>query len=518
MIPVFSREQMRAFDSRAIEDCHVPGVVLMENAGRAAAEIIASRLEQPRAPVVVLCGAGNNGGDGFVVARRLLTLGYEPRVCVSCDPQKLRGDALINYRAYIGLGKAVTRLDAGDDSLSGALDGAGAVVDGLLGTGLDRELEGLPKDLVERCNAAEVQRFALDLPSGLHANDGRVLGVAFRADVTISFAGRKLGLLTPNGREYGGELHVVDIGVPSSLPAPVGALPDPPLAELVESSDVRALLPSRRAALHKGSAGRVTVLGGSAGKTGAALLSARAAHRAGAGLVTICNFPEAVAQLDSRVIEAMTRSLDPVRAEASLGEALADQTAIVVGPGLGLDSRAKTIVSGALAWPGPKLFDADALTHFSGRAADLAAHAGELVLTPHPAELGRLLGISAQQIEVNRYAAIERATELTRATVLLKGPYTLVRRPGVATRINPTGSAVLATGGTGDVLSGIIGALLTHLSGLDAATVGAYLHGLAGELWAEERGAQVGLLASELADAVPLAWARLVAPSSDLNG
>ncbi|MCA9647249.1 MAG: NAD(P)H-hydrate dehydratase, partial [Myxococcales bacterium] len=490
-------------------ECGVPGVILMENAGRGAAEIIAARLRRANAPVLVLCGTGNNGRDGFVVARRLLTLGYEPQVFLTCDPQKLRGDALINYRAYAGLRREVQRLDAGLDAFEQALTGAAAVVDGLLGTGLDRELDGLVAELVERCNAAPVQRFALDLPTGLHANDGRVLGDAFRADVTISFAGRKLGLLTPNGKEVCGELCVVDIGVPGELPLADGDLPDLPVAELVEALDLKPLLPSRRAALHKGSAGRVTVLGGSAGKTGAALLSARAAHRAGAGLVTICNYPEAVLQLDTRVVEAMTRALDPVRAEASLGEALAEQTAIVVGPGLGLDSRAKLIVNGALGWPGPKLFDADALTHFSGRAAELAVHTGELVLTPHPAELGRLLGISAQQVEANRFAAVERASELTRATVLLKGPYTLIKRPGVATRINPSGSAVLATGGSGDVLSGVIGALLSHLPGLEAATLGAYLHGLAGELWADERGAQVGLLASELADQVPHAWSRL---------
>ncbi|MEZ4376427.1 MAG: NAD(P)H-hydrate dehydratase [Polyangiaceae bacterium] len=509
MIPVFSREQVRAFDARAINECGVPGVILMENAGRGAAEIIAAELRTPGAPVLVLCGPGNNGGDGFVVARRLLTLGLRPQVFLTCDPEKLRGDALINYRAYVGLGRDVLRLDVELDAFDAALAGAGAVVDGLLGTGLDRDLDGLVKRLVEQCNAAPVQRFALDLPTGLHANDGRILGVAFRADITISFAGRKLGLLTPGGKEVSGELYVVDIGVPGELPLADGALPDLPLAELVEDVDLRCLLPERRAALHKGSAGRVTVLGGSAGKTGAALLCARAAHRAGAGLVTICNYPEAVAQLDTRVVEAMTRGLDPVRAEASLGEALAEQTAIVVGPGLGLDSRAKLIVTSALGWPGPKLFDADALTHFSGRAADLAGHTGELVLTPHPAELGRLLGISTQQVEANRYAAIERATELTRATVLLKGPYTLVKKPGVATRINPSGSAVLATGGSGDVLSGVIGALLSHLPGLEAATLGAYLHGLAGELWAEDRGAQVGLLASELADQLPRAWSRL---------
>lgn len=368
MIPVFSREQMRAFDAHAIEDCGVPGVVLMENAGRGAAEMIAARLRRPSDPVIVLCGPGNNGGDGFVVARRLLTLGHEPQVFLTTDPQKLRGDAAINQRAYAGLGRDVTRLDSGVEALSSALARAGAIVDALLGTGLDRDLEGLVKQLVELSNAADVQRFALDLPTGLHANDGRVLGVSFRADSTIAFAGRKLGLLTPNGKEYGGELCVVDIGVPSRLPQVDGALPDPPLAELVEAADARASLPGRRAALHKGSAGRVTVLGGSAGKTGAALLSARAAQRAGAGLVTICNFPEAVAQLDTRVLEAMTRGLDPVRAEASLQEALAEQTAIVVGPGLGLDSRARTLVTAALAWPGPKLFDADALTLFADRA------------------------------------------------------------------------------------------------------------------------------------------------------
>lgn len=519
MIPVLSREQMRAFDERAINQWQVPGVVLMENAGRGAADVLERRLADrggDKRPLI-LCGPGNNGGDGFVVARQLLSRGLAPRVFVLGDPEKIRGDARINYLGWRGLGQAVTELGADLGELRLALAQASVVVDALFGTGLARDLEGLARAVVELCNQSQGFKVALDLPSGVDANTGRVLGAAFRADLSVSFAQRKLGLLTPSGKQHSGELVVVDIGVPPELAPSLEAAPGEARAEagawysarLVEASDVRPLLPQRGAAWHKGSAGKVTVLGGSAGKSGAGLLAARAALRAGAGLVTLCNFPDAVAALEPRVLEVMTCKIDPVRTEASLMEHLSDQDAVVVGPGLGLDSRAKSVAQAALSWPGAKLFDADALSLFAGRASELANHSGELVLTPHPTELGRLLGVSTQAIEDDRYAAVARASELCQASVLLKGPYTLVHSPGCGARVNPTGNAALATAGSGDVLSGVIGALLTQLPGDSAALAGAYLHGLAADLWAKDCASLSGLLASELADRIPSARAAL---------
>ncbi len=504
MIPVLTADEARGFDQRVIE-AGVPSVVLMENAGRGAADLISAALT-PAAPVLVLCGGGNNGGDGYVVARRLLTLGHQPRVLSSVSTDSLTGDARVNYLAFCAIGGEVSELSLDLTPVKSALSASSAVVDALFGTGLCRELPALVKELVSLCNQAALQRFALDVPSGLCATTGRAFGPVFQADLVITFGHLKRGLLTPRGKRAAREVRCLDIGVPQ------GAFTAPAEAALVEPADARRWLPARGAALHKGSAGRLSVIGGSAGKSGAALLTARGALRAGAGLVTLCNHAEALALLEGRLVEAMTRPLDPVRAEDSLFEALVGQDAVVVGPGLGLDSRAQKLVAAALKWPGPKLFDADALTAFAGRPEELAAHTGELVLTPHPLELGRLLSLSVEEVEADRYAAVKQAAERCRATVLLKGPFTLVHTTegDPPCRINPTGGPVLATGGAGDVLSGVIGALLAQrLPPQGAAALGAYLHGLAGELWAQAHGTGAGLLASELADQLPRARAAL---------
>ncbi len=508
MIPVLSRSEMRKFDAHAVSACEVPSLLLMENAGRGAADCIARELRlEPNsgARIVIVCGGGNNGGDGFVVARRLLTLGADPRLYLLVKAERLTGDALANYRSFIGVGGAVVELSPHQLSqLGSAFESARAVVDAVLGTGLDREVTGFLRYAIEFINGAPCPRFALDIPSGIDADTGRVLGAAVRADVTITFAQQKLGLLTPSGLLHAGKVHTVDIGVPSSSLTHIGYS-----AELVEASDVRSALVPRSVTAHKGSAGRVTILAGSPGHIGAALLVARGALRAGAGLVTIAALPETAALLDQRVLEMMTARIDPHGIEASLDQLLERADAVALGPGLGLDETARKIVDYvALRVNKTKVVDADAITHFAGRAGELRGAAGEIVLTPHSGEMARIVGGTAEEVEADRFGTLARAVELTRAVVLLKGYRTLVGAHDEHVAINSTGSGVLATGGSGDVLTGVLAAFATQLDARRAAYAAAYVHGIAGERRAQA-GVDRGILAHEIADEIPFALGSL---------
>jgi hydroxyethylthiazole kinase-like uncharacterized protein yjeF len=377
----------------------------------------------------------------------------------------------------------------------------------LFGTGLSRPLSGSFRALVESLNAADVEVVSLDIPSGLNADTGAIMGAAVIACQTITFGHPKTGLLTSSAPDHTGELRVVDLGVPQRLGPALT-----PRARWLTQGDAVSWLEARPRSTHKGRSGRVLVIGGSPGKTGAALLSANAALRSGAGLVTIAAFADAVQSLDARVVEVMTRPIETERLEFSLDAALANADAVVIGPGLGQEAIARRVVDHVvLVHPGPKLLDADAITHFAGRAQELARAPGPCLLTPHPGELGRLLGLSAQEVEADRFGALERALELTHKSVLLKGPHTLVGEPGVPPWVVSEGHPALAIGGSGDVLSGITGASLAQLGPLRAGALGAFVHGRAARLWVDEHGgADRGLFARELADLVPRVLASLL--------
>jgi NAD(P)H-hydrate epimerase len=513
--PVLSTEQMRAFDRFAIERCSVPSLLLMENAGRGAAELVRRRL-WPGARVLVACGSGNNGGDGFVVARHLFASGHAVRVVLLSKEEQLTPDARANLGAWRGVGGELV-LVPGDAELGRfdeCLSASDAVVDALFGTGLTRDVAGRFRAAIERINQRGLPVFALDVPSGLHADTGQALGAAIKASLTVSFGHHKRGLFTSKAPDFTGELVLVGLGVPSELePA------RQPYANLIEEGDVASWLVPRARSAHKGSAGRVLVIAGSPGKTGAALLASQAALRAGAGLVTVCTFPETAATLDPRVVEVMTERIDPERIAASLDALLEPADVVVLGPGLGLDARARAVSAHVLAnFEGPVVVDADALGHFAGRPRELGQARARCVLTPHPGELGRLLGSSAAEVEADRFAALERALAETGQLVLLKGPHTLIGAAGFPVWISATGHPVLAVGGSGDVLAGVIGGLSANLSLERAAAAGAYLHGLASRLWSEAHGgADRGLLARELADLLPRAFAAVTHSRASLS-
>ncbi|MBL8715298.1 MAG: NAD(P)H-hydrate dehydratase [Myxococcales bacterium] len=501
MIPVLSRDQMRAFDRYAIETCHVPGVVLMENAGRGAADvagrILGARL--PSARVVVVCGAGNNGGDGFVVARHLWSRGAVVQVFLAGAPERVLGDARVNHDAYLDLGGEVTLLVPNElAELEAALGLADLVIDALFGTGLDRPVPPEMAALIDAINRAPGHRLSLDLPSGLHADSGAPLGACIEAHDTVCFGHLKVGLLTPQGARHAGRIHVCDLGVPSTILGRVGHV-----AEVIERKAVAELFVPREADAHKFSVGAVLVCAGSAGKSGAALLSARGAFRAGAGLVSIATWPEALAAVDARMPEVMAQGLDRASPRALIDLLLPNRRAVVVGPGFGLDAPAREVVEHLLAtFEGPMVLDADGLTLFRGQPEKLAAARGPLVLTPHAGEMGRLLGLTSDEVEADRFGAVRKLVAATRATVLLKGARTIVASPEGRVAVNTTGNPVLATAGSGDVLAGMIGAFLCAMAPFDATVAGVHVHGLAGDVLRGRTGDR-GIFASEIADEIP---------------
>jgi NAD(P)H-hydrate epimerase len=506
---VLSRAQGRDFDRLATEVCQVPSLILMENAGRGASEEIAAWFENrvgPGLSALVVCGAGNNGGDGYVVARRLSLLGAAVEVLALGTDGALRGDALLNYRAFRGIGGRVHVVsECTPSALDDLFRSRRLIVDALFGTGLDRELAKPVQELIERMNRAGGCRVALDLPSGLDADTGVIHGTAVRAELTVSFGAHKLGLLTPAGLARSGRVVVKDIGLPLSALPQVGQS-----AWLVEAEDVIRALPQRAVNAHKVSSGRVLVIGGSRGKLGAPLLTARGALRAGAGLVTVAAFPEVFPLLAARTLEAMTACIDPANLEATLEPLLAQTPVVAIGPGLGLDEAARRVVERVvLGYTGTVVADADALTLFAGRLPSLAERAGRLVLTPHPGEMARLLGIESHEVEADRFAALARAVEQSRAVVCLKGPHTLISAPDERVLVGPASTPALATGGAGDVLTGVVAGLACTVDPFAAAWAGVFVHGAAAETWARSRRADRGLLAREVADGIPRALADL---------
>jgi hydroxyethylthiazole kinase-like uncharacterized protein yjeF len=500
VIPLLCREAARALDSDAIERLGLPGLVLMENAGRGAFEAIAERFPRALSHVVVVGGPGQNGGDGWVVARHLWNAGFSPRSILIGDPTQLAGDARVNFCALQKLGLVCHGI-LGDDltALVAALSNATLVIDALFGTGLDRSLAGRHASVVELISACAAPVVALDLPSGVDADSGAVLGAAVRAELTVTFAAHKRGLHQHPGAALAGELRCVSIGVPAPCAAEVS---------LIEASDVTSWLPARASDAHKGRAGHVLVIAGAEGRTGAALLSGLGALRCGAGLVTLAARGGARAALDAKVIELMTSelSLEPELALRQALELARDKQAVVLGPGLGLDAATRALACElALCLPVPAVLDADALTALGADYGRLRNAMAPRVLTPHPGEAARLLGSSSAEVQADRYAAARRLAEHSGCVVVLKGARTIVAEPGGDMRVCPTGAPAMAVAGTGDVLAGAIAALLAQAEPFDAAAAAVYVHGLAGELAAS---GDRGLLASELAAALPVALTR----------
>jgi NAD(P)H-hydrate epimerase len=440
----------------------------------------------------------------------------------------LRGDALLAHAAYVAVAAATGGIvREGLPGVREALREADLAVDALLGTGASRPVEGDLAQLIAALNEASCPVVSLDVPSGLDADSGAILGVAVQAKLTVTFGHPKRGLFSTAGHAHTGELVTVDIGVPPEAFEFTEGNETGPAAFLLTRGDVRALLQRRAPTAHKGTSGRVVVVAGSPGKVGAARLAARGALRAGAGLVTVATRAAAAAQLEQTTLEEMTLRLDENDPAGSLASELVGVDAFVLGPGLGRDAVATRYVNAVLARPEPVVVDADALHLVKDALADACA-VGPRVLTPHPGEAAALLGVTAQDIEADRFGSAQRLAEQSGAVVVLKGSRSVIASPGAAPWVCAFGAPVLATGGTGDVLSGILAACLVREKPLTAASLAVALHALAGEhrarggLAGAASGAAAatlaldrGVLAHEIADAVPWVVAELLAESRE---
>ena len=514
MIPVLTAAEMRQADRRTIDEGGVPGAVLMENAGSAVAAAVRQRFPAARR-LVVLCGRGNNGGDGFVAATRLRDL--QPAVYLAGARADVKGDARTHLAAYEKSGGAVIELHdvAAWQSARETVRAADLVVDALLGTGLRDAPAGLPGRIIEDLAsvAPRAPIVAVDIPSGLPSDSGEVAWETVRAALTVTFAAPKVGHVLPPACERVGELIVADIGIPAAVLAATGAR-----LWLLEAGDAARAFPGREPDAHKGTFGHVLIVAGSVGKSGAAVLSACGALRAGAGLVTVATPAPALPMVAAGRPELMTEPL-PVGGNGGLDREALDRAlalakkadAVVVGPGLGQDAATRDFVRGLVAGCGaPLVIDADGLNALApgispgGPAAEaLQRRSAATVVTPHPGEMARLVGSDAAGVQRRRLDVAREFAEASRAIVVLKGYRTVVAEPGGRAAVNPTGNPGMATGGTGDVLSGILGSLLARrLEPWTAVTAGVYLHGLAGDVAALRLG-QESLLAGDLVDALP---------------
>ena len=515
MRAVLTAAAMRRVDERAVQTLGIPGGVLMENAGRGAAEaILAARAElgigRTGARVAIVCGKGGNGGDGFVVARHLARARLRPEVLLLADPAELRADAASTYHALRRTSVPV-RVVREAPALASALRRAALVVDAMLGTGSHGAPEGLVAAAIDAVNATGRPVVALDIPSGLPSDGEPPAGPAVRAALTTTFAGLKRGLVMGPGVELAGRVQVVPIGVP---PAEVAREAD---TFLLERSDVARWFGRRPRETHKGSYGHLLVVAGSVGKTGAAALAARGALRAGAGLVTVATAASAQPVVATLSLEAMTMPLAETaartvarQAREVLVDAAGARDAVAIGPGLGLDEETQALVRDLVReLTAPMVLDADALTALAGHLDVLRQARGPRCLTPHPGEMARLLGVSVADIQRDRIA---RARELARAWgvhVVLKGATSVIAAPDGRVLLNPTGNPGMATGGTGDVLTGILGAFLARgLAPEVAAPCAVYLHGSAGDAAAERVGEE-SLVAGDVVEALADAFRRL---------
>ncbi len=493
-------------DSAAIEEYGIPGPVLMERAGMAVASWVLEHYAGKR--VVVFAGSGNNGGDGLVVARELRNAGVNVLVVMAGKRGALSTDCSLQMNIARKLGIPV---EYSKELASSDLHGS-VLVDALFGTGLGRNITGPLARTIETVNESSCPVVSIDIPSGINADTGQVMGAAFRAEATVTMGRPKRGLILHPGAEYAGELLVDTIGFPDELF-------DDVRCRMISPEEAEALIPERQDYSYKGDYGHVLVVAGSTGKTGAALLASRGALRYGAGMVTL-GVPEALMDVfQGKVVEEMTLPLasdghDGVHSAAALEEVLefldTKVDVLALGPGLGTAPGTQGLVRElVIRCTAPMVIDADGLNALAGKTALLGKTKAPVVLTPHPGEFARLTGTDRARIEANRVEAAVKFAVKTGTYVVFKGVPTVVAEPGGYVFLNPTGNSGMATAGAGDVLTGIIAAFLAQgLGPLEASVLGVYVHGLAGDLavsGADER----SLIASDLVEAAPIVFRKL---------
>jgi NAD(P)H-hydrate epimerase len=511
---VVTSKQMRELDRIAIEDMGIPGTTLMENAGIAVVRTIEKFFpEDCRGPFAIFCGKGNNGGDGFVAARHLYNRGVKTKTYLFTGVQELKGDALVNFKIIEKMGLDIREIkDISALETDSFLTEASVIIDALLGTGLAHAPQGLLKDAIEAINRLDKITVAVDLPSGIMADSGLVAGAAVRADLTVTFALPKFCFFLFPAAHYSGRLVTADISIPRNLLEKSDFK-----IELVEREILAEVLRPRPLDAHKGSYGHVFILAGSPGKTGAAAMAATSTMRAGAGLVTL-GVPKSLNPiLEVKLDEAMTLPL-PETDETTLGyngwekilEFSQGKTVMAIGPGLGTHPETVKLVQKALSSLDlPLVVDADGINALQDNPEIIKKAKGPVVLTPHPGELARLLGISTQELLANRLEIAQGTAQKWGVYLVLKGAYSLMASPGGEVFINPTGNPGMASGGTGDILTGMIaGFIAQKYDIMSAVKLGVYLHGLSGDLAAEALGEEY-INATDLLKFLPEAFAVL---------
>lgn len=506
-------DEMRRIDNRGIEEFKIPGAVLMENAAIRTVDVI--EREYPNlhkdSRVLVLVGAGNNGGDGLAIARHLMLKGIGVEVFLFFPEDRLAGDAKLNLDIYKKLGGNIKLITHSDhmNILDRSIGIATLIVDSIFGTGIDRDIQGVISGAIEKVNKSNVPVVAVDIPSGINGRDGQVMGVGIRANHSVSFAYAKRGHLLYPGREYTGKLHIVPISLPldSARAMKVKSF-------TLEDREMAINLKDRPVDGHKGTFGRVGVIAGSLGLTGAACLTSMAALKGGAGLVTL-GCPASLSVIfQSKMTEIMTYPLEDeglgylsLDAIPHIDSFLKDKDVLAIGPGLGLKCDGLEILRYILGhFDISIIMDADALNHISKDSKLLSDYRGSIVITPHPGEMARLTGKTIDRILAS---PIETAVEFARdmgVIVLLKGATSVVAHPDGRIYLNSSGNSGMGTGGSGDILTGLVASLIAQgYSPYDATVYGCYIHGRAGD-YAKEKWGETGMVAGDVLNELPFVF------------
>jgi hydroxyethylthiazole kinase-like uncharacterized protein yjeF len=508
---VVTAEEMRELDRTTIEEIGIPGAVLMENAGRAAVSILWCAFpDLASLRVAVLCGRGNNGGDGFVMARCLMQQGVQTDTYLVGRRGRVAGDARIPLEVLDRLGIPIYEIetDGGRTPQDIPWDRYDLFIDALLGTGLGSEVKGVLGELILSMNRSRALVMAVDIPSGLSSDHGRPLGVAVQARLTVTFGLPKVGQFLYPGRTLCGDLWVADIGIPSQ--AVEGK---PPIARVITPEDLAGMIPSRTPEAHKGHYGHLLVIAGSAGKTGAGVMASEAALRVGAGLVTLGIPASLNLAMEARLTEVMTLPLPEDSGQVFSSKALDEilsasdgKACMALGPGISTLGQIPEVVRGLVRRADlPMVIDADGLNALVGHLDLVRTLAAPRILTPHPGEMARLLGRSVAEVQEDRIGSALALARHSGAYVVLKGAGTVVAAPEGQVGLVPTGNPAMASAGMGDVLTGILGGLLAQgMDPMRTASLGTYLHGWVADRWAEGVGGR-GLMATDLLGKIPAA-------------
>lgn len=522
---IVTAAEMRRVDMLSGERYHIPSTTLMENAGASVADYLERRYpDLARRQIFVLCGKGNNGGDGLVTARLLHERGARSTVIMISSFEGMRGDTATNlgrYQRSVGQVRLARNSEEWERARKG-LEWAHVIVDALLGTGLRGPAEPLMAEVIGFVNQhrRDTDVISVDIPSGVDADTGEVPGAAINADATVTFTAPKLGMVLMPGAEHIGRLIVADIGSPRTLVEEASGSK----LRWIESREFETLPLNRRPDTNKGTFGHSLIIAGSRGKSGAATMAGWAALRCGAGLVTVATPEAEMSGVSARVPELMTEPLAATDC-GSIGLRTLDderfaalqkgKSVVALGPGVSTDPETEQVVRELVKkMPLPLILDADGLNAFAGRAAELKDHAAPMmVLTPHPGEFARLLGIAVSEVQKDRLKLARQAAANWNVYVILKGNRTVIAAPDGRGWINLTGNPGMATGGTGDVLTGMLAGMVAQLGAKNwegALCMGVYLHGLAGDIAAEEKG-EAPLMASDVIEAIPQAYRRTLA-------